>query len=150
MVKPKPLNVSNTTKEGGGHQPKKPPRNVHTDGIPKDSWDSLQLRNPAVYPKGSSLVKWQNWTYISPYIHKPKADQRKYSNKKIHPRSVNIFQYLSWLQYDSKFFINIKYACWWMSLMQIKCTLNVEIISYYLARMHFFQIYKTNMNQISL
>lgn len=32
-------------------------RNVHTDGIPKDSWDSLQLRSPGVYPKRSSLVK---------------------------------------------------------------------------------------------
>lgn len=41
---------------------------MHTDGIPKDSWDSLQLRNPADYPKRSSLVKWQDWTYISPCI----------------------------------------------------------------------------------
>lgn len=36
---------------------KKEKGNVHTDGIPKDSWDSLQLRSPAVYPKKSSLVK---------------------------------------------------------------------------------------------
>jgi len=51
VVKPKPLNVSNTKKETN----KK--KKVHTDGIPKDSWDSLKLRNPAVYPKRSSLVK---------------------------------------------------------------------------------------------
>lgn len=51
VVKPKLLNVSDTKKG------KKKKRKVHTDGIPKDSWDSLQLRNPAVYPKRSSLVK---------------------------------------------------------------------------------------------
>lgn len=121
-------NITKTPEKKNQKKKKERKRNVHTDGIPKDSWDSLQLRSPGVYPKRSSLVKWQSWTYISPYIHPQKLTQSKENiqTKKIHPRSINIFQHLSWLRYDSKLFINIKHAWWKMSLMQAKWTLNMN------------------------
>lgn len=93
VVKPKPLNVSNTKKRGK--------KCAHR-------WNSKRqlgfpaTEKPCCLPQGIITcqvtrlnIHFTMYHYVH-FIHKPKADQRHYSNKKTpHPRYVNIFQHLS-------------------------------------------------------
>lgn len=111
--------------------------NAHTDGIPKTAgipcnWETL-LFTPRYHHLSSDKTE-HIFHHISTDLKQTKENIQMH---KVHSRSVNIFQHFSWVQYDSRYFINIKYDCWWMSLMQIKSMLNIEIISHYLARMLF-------------